>query len=382
MKNELNMLDNLIRALLGNAFSSEPEDFLKTIHEECVSVKDRLLREVFSNESENMVERYIQYHQAELIGFADEVSEAMVLRTGDMMILKAVLVELQVLLSFIERHFTRFFNLDYKVPDVYLNLYYKEVRPGFKELMRALKKKKIDERILGTLNDFLESKGMVTENDVITFKRLIFYKELLRELWKIAESNRLVDYNKKLATTLCYLNFNTFQAYGFCKSVIDKEVKSVAGKETQLDKLSLFEAHLEGIKVKPGFSLQWEFPALTAALMGWIDTEKNYVSSRRSRKARTDQDSQYMKVGVGVSVPQLALFIRVMEEQGVLFSETVTQLLLFMATFCRTRNTENISYDNLYNSYYTVEDSTIQSVKGHVIGMLNILNAPLKRRKK
>jgi len=382
MKNELNMLDNLIRALVGNVLSSGPQNFLKTIHEECLNVKERLLKEVFSNESENMVERYIQYHQGELIGYADEVSGAIAFGSENISVLKAVLVELQTLLSFIERHFTRFFNLDYKVPDVYLNLYYKEVSLGFKELMRALKKKKIDERILGTLNDFLESKGMVTENEVITFKRLIFYKELLRELWKIAESNRLVDYNKKLATTLCYLNFNTFQAYGFCKSVIDKEVKSLSGKETQLDKLALFSAHLEGTKIKPGFSLQWEFPALTTALMGWIETEKKYVASRRSRKARADQDTQYMKVGVGVSVPQLALFIRIMEEQGVLFSETVKQLLLFMATFCRTRNAENISYDNLYNSYYTVEESTIQAVKRHVIGMLNILNAPLKRKKK
>lgn len=79
------------------------------------------------------------------------------------------------------------------------------------------------------------------------------------------------------------------------------------------------------------------------------------------------------KIGTTFSVPQLALFVRLMVELKIINPESLSAVLKDVAAIVSTPKTASISPESLRINYYTHDKVTINAVKDYLINMVNHL---------
>jgi hypothetical protein len=120
---ELKKLQELTSALDPKNFPDEfsalnsLERNKQVVEEECTRIKDALTKAIFTSAKENIIERYIQYHQTGIIQLADQLQSYLSIEGPDskdpfsagIAITKAFISQLFGLLNYIERFFFEVF---------------------------------------------------------------------------------------------------------------------------------------------------------------------------------------------------------------------------------------------------------------------------------
>ncbi len=75
-----------------------------------------------------------------------------------------------------------------------------------------------------------------------------------------------------------------------------------------------------------------------------------------------------------LSVPQLAFFVKLLVDTGVVHNRNQTELLKTISKTIRTNRNEIISAESLRNKYYNVDKAATDSVKNVIINLLNQVN--------
>ena len=120
------------------------------IQKEVERIKQTFIHEVFTFEDERHLERYIQYHQQALIRFMDKIGHVdekhfsparqQIFYNG-----------FEELLSFVERHFVKYFDQDAKAPEGYIAIARKDVQVSLKKIQKELTARNTDQRITDLL---------------------------------------------------------------------------------------------------------------------------------------------------------------------------------------------------------------------------------------
>lgn len=72
-----------------------------------------------------------------------------------------------------------------------------------------------------------------------------------------------------------------------------------------------------------------------------------------------------------LSVSQLAFFVKLLADSGLLNNKNKTEVLKTITQIIRNQRNETISIDSLRNKYYSVDKTTMDSVKDVIIILLN-----------
>lgn len=397
MKYELETLDTLIISGINPSTFKDPKHIdaasfrqFKTLAQtETDRVKKAFAKEAFSQNEERYIERYMQHHQSELIRLTDHLlgylpdEEALYMydfdhaRHSTVNLYKYVYNCLEDLISYIEKHFSRYFNPDAKIPDSYKLIAIRDIQELLPAIEGSFNQKGLNPRlqsiILSPLKAFIRDK---TASDT-SFLNLIYLKNFSQELLVWSDSN-LTDQelNHKIICIMVYLNFNSYKLFALCtESIISsyQEIDTLAG---QIERLAWYSKNINQAQVKPGFAYKPGHKSLRDCLIQWIDEEICFLEKRQQltlnlplSKVEGLQDD--FKFNTSLSVAQLAYFIRILLEENILLNRNQKEVLKFIARFTRTKKAESVSPESLRTRFYNVESSTKDAVKDVIIRLLN-----------
>jgi hypothetical protein len=193
--------EHLADSLLKNRILSEVE-----------RVRQTLVYEVFNFEDERHLERYIQYHQQALIRLIDKTS---LLINGNWSAKQKNFYQhfynaFDGLLSFIERHFTKYFDQDSKAPESYMALARKDAASNVKKLEKSFTGKNADIKLLELTFQIVYKIIDSKPEGTISYRNVMYAKEVQKEMFRLLDKlTPESDVNEELRQIIYYLNYNS-----------------------------------------------------------------------------------------------------------------------------------------------------------------------------
>lgn len=234
MRYELEALDSLIKIIInpnGNHDDIVGDRIYETtVNSEFERIKLAFTKEVFSLKKDKFIEVYIQHHQEAIIRLLDKLTSSANDRGQKPKIsIQLIQQQLEELLSFVEKHFSRYFDLSAKIPEGYRVLTAKDFSEKIPPLTKALKEKGLKNSVIKPLTESFED--FVDNKEVrISFRKLIYLKELYNEIVELSESELdPKDLDRQACVAMIYINYNTPKFLNHCARIIKE---SYQGKAT------------------------------------------------------------------------------------------------------------------------------------------------------
>lgn len=395
MNYELEILDTLIiYDIEPSKFKTYPFDqkkfgYWKSIAQtETERIKKAFVKEVFSLKKEKHIEIYIQQHQRELIRLTDHllgyISEEEKLKVYEINenpsltnLYKSVYVGLEELIAYIEKHFSKYFNQETKIPDSYDIIAVRDIKEKLHTVENSFKAKELHKRLLFLVLLPLKRYIKGKYPDDISFRRLIYLKNLLKELSEWSQSDlEKDDLNQKVICAMVYLNYNSYKFFTLCTEHIKAQYQQEDTLCGQIEKIAWYYKNINQAQEKPGFAYKPKYKSLKDSIIEWIDEEMSFLEKRQQLTLNiavkpSEGLPDDFKLNTKLSVPQLAYLTKIFIESGVLQNRNQREVLKFLAQFIRTKKAENISAESLRSKFYNVEENTKETVKDVLIGLLN-----------
>jgi hypothetical protein len=357
-------------------------DLKEKIQSEVERIKQTLVYEVFSFEDERHLERYIQYHQQALIRLIDKAS---LLINGNWSshqrnFYLEFYQAFDELLSFIERHFTKYFDQDAKAPESYVALARKDAKVNIKKLEKVFAGKKAEEKLIELLfrviRKVIDSKSEMT----ITYRHVMYAKEVQKELFRMFEKLAPEsDINEELRQIMYYLNYNSTKVLTYHAHYVSALLDALETRSEKIEKLSFVLKRVNQAQVKPGASYNLHTSSLRAQLSSYISEELDYQErlqhlSNRPSGSSGDNLLEGFKLKFEASVSQLAYLIKVFIGTKVIVNNNMTHILQFLVRFVITKRSETISYASFRSKFYNVETGTKKSVRTMLLSMVQYID--------
>lgn len=381
VKYELQELEHLISSgwnKIDHENDEQDNTVQDTLVREVERIKQTFIHEVFNFVDERHLERYIQYHQQALVRLMDKViqSENDPYLSIEKNISHHYYKGLEELLSYVERHFTKYFDQDAKAPESYIAIAKKSASINFKKLQKGLIKKSADGRIVELMLSVLRKIMDNSPNHNTTYRRVIYAKEIQKELFQIienSESNQNI--NEELRLLIYYLNYNSIRCFAYHTYYINSILDGVETRAEKIEKLSYILKTINQAQVKPGIGYNLHAPSISSQLNSYILEETDHLERLQqlsniptSRSLETLFRS--FKIQFEMSVAQIAYLVKIFTETRIIITTNTTGLLRFLSKFLVSKRTESFTYDSFRTKFYNVESSTKQSVKVILLKMV------------
>lgn len=350
-----------------------------TLREETERIKKKFVHEIYAFEDERHLERYIQLHQQELIRLTDQLAGA-VNRNDDphyYELYRHTYQAVEELLTFIERHFTKYFDQDTKAPESYIKLAGSDIVKVFGNLQERLKGLNTDtnliDLVLHPMRKFIE----LIPSGQISYRKIIYIREIQKEIQRIIDSTNPVNIDDGLRSELLYLNYNAIKYFRYYTTFIVTQVENVDSSSARIERLSYFLKMVNQTQVKPDVGYNRAIHSLKEQLSEWLSEEIFYLEKMHklneknaSGMALTDD----FKLKTEMSVSQIAYMLRVFIEIKLIHNKNVSEVIRFFSRFFQTKRLENISYESFRVRYYNTEDSARRSVRNILLMMVDHIN--------
>jgi len=350
----------------------------RNIIQEVENIRQELVRSVFATCSLVEVEFLIQNHQALLIRLLDEVYASKAVSPGNddsEEIHNSIIDALSGLLFFIEKYFSRYFNIDDKVPLAYYSINKQEFGQQYDRLKNALQEKDVSAELVNILLLKFNATNTNQERESATYRRFIYLKELLNEIVLIQNNPKETDLDFAIEKLLIYLNYNDPAFITYVIANISNTLNSLQNIEDKTLALKFKKKQTSQINSRPGVGLYLELMPAKEQIENWIDEEVNYLLSETNfSKPSTTLGEQVSepKLSTSLSVPQLAFLIRILVEDKIITNTNQTEVLKFFATHFTTVKRETVSYIHLRSQYYKPISSSIEAIKSMLFKLLNV----------
>lgn len=380
VKYELEELERLISADQSASIDQRKTKTSECIEQEIERIKQTFVHEVFSFEDEHHLERYIQYHQQALIRLMDEaVASQKELKANPQQknSSQTTYRSLQDLLTYIERHFAKYFDQDAKAPESYIATAKEDAFTKLDELQNGLKERNADPRIIDLMLYALRK--IADEGTVLTtYRKVMYAKNIQKELFRLFEKPDIPEIDLELRQLMYYLNYNSIKTFAYHTHYINSLLAEAETRTDKIEKLSFVLKEINQAQVKPGIRFKQDAPSLKDQLTSYISEEIDYLErvqqlSNNPNVRSQDSFLDTFKLKLELSVAQLAYLIKVFIEVKIIQNKSLTELLRFLAKFVVTKRAESISFDSLRAKHYNVERSTKESVKSMLLVMVRYI---------
>lgn len=329
-------------------------------------IKKSIINEVFTFEDERHLERYIQYHQQAIIRMLDSQST---IPSKD----------LEDLLTFIERHFNKYFDQDAKAPDAYLNTIRKTTRINTKKIFKDLSDQNADIRLIEIVLQALNKINDRTSKLPVTYRKVIYAKEVQKELLKVIEfRTHDTPIDDELIKLIYYLNYNSTKSLVYHAHLVNQIVTTSDTSSEKIEKLSLLLKQINQAQVKPGIAYNPRAASIKDQAHNYISEEIEYlervaVLNSNIVDAKDVRPNGY-KVKMEVSVSQLSYLIKMFVASNIIQNTSINELLRFLSKIIVTKKSEGVSYDSLRAKYYNVESSTKLAIREMLSALIVLID--------
>jgi Mg2+/Co2+ transporter CorB len=115
--------------------------------------------------------------------------------------------------------------------------------------------------------------------------------------------------------------------------------------------------------------------SVSAAIIAVIKMHLMVVNANGSLAVKTVAVNNPQKLKTALSVPQLALFIRLITAMKIIDEDNTTGFLKLVASAVATNKTGNVSSESLRNNFYSPNIAAKEVMKDYLFGMLNLLKS-------
>jgi hypothetical protein len=382
VKYELKELDRLFSTEEDRTNKQATQDATlgESIRIEVERIKKTLTYEVFNFEDERHLERYIQYHQQALIHLLDR-SDALrqTEKNEEKEYYRIFYDAFDELLSFIERHFTKYFDQDAKAPEGYLSLARKDTRINIKKLQKVLAAKDADVKLVNLILHILRKIIDQKADKATTYRKVMYAKEVQKELFRLTESEDQTNINEELRQIMYYLNYNSIKVLTYHAHYISALLDNTETRTEKIEKLSLILKNINQAQVKPGIGYNLHASSLKNQLNEYISVEIEYHErlqqlTNRPPEPPSDNLLSGFKLKFEASVSHLAYILKVLIDTKIILNNNLSQVLHFLVRFVITKRSESISYGSIRSKFYNVETGTKESVRTMLASMIQYID--------
>ena len=342
----------------------------ENIAKESQKIQIQLKNEVFSLRKKRQIRLLIRKYHSTLIFLLDNVIEnrkntifnAPNLSTS----IDTIISALEELLSFIEIRFATYMSLDERVPITYLIVSRNELHLKLDKLQRKKWQNEIHQNIMESVISVLYQIIQSNRGYKITYRQILYQKELFKSIDDFDESEKSVDIYTSLDELLIRLNFNA-QVYITC--LINRIVSNLDMQTTLTDRMSkLLFIFKEFRQLYSNESIMFE-PSqqnIKSVLHNWFKHEVAYLEREIELNAssRIGVQTKHIEATVAsdnkieciLSTDQMGLILRATDESRILKARSMSQIFKTIVPYLSTPFKKDLSYQSVRSKSYNAEE--------------------------
>jgi hypothetical protein len=375
-------LEHLDRLVMAATWGSQGEQFVLSKHdidsilhevlEETDKIKGRLVQDVFSFTREKEIEVHIKNYQLAATVLLDRLyHREQQLTTTDAStknFYQSCYKLILSLLSFIEERFSKYFDKDEKAADVYLALTKLEMRQKYSivhPILTVLPESAVADNILERIKFFGNEQSSV----VFTYRDIMFYKELVKELEDLNTWKKARGLFSNLQQVLIYLNYNDKEFINHIVNNIIKDLKSLDDMNDKIDRLLLYVKDINQLQKKPDTALFPRHPSVKTQLSNWFTEELSYLERKLSGLSVTaiqnaaNSAAPKQKIICRLPVDQLGIFFRAASDLQIIVPASQKAMFEQISPWLSTPHRPVLSADSMRSKSYSPEKKDIEAVK-------------------
>ncbi|MBT2564679.1 hypothetical protein J7E50_19595 [Pedobacter sp. ISL-68] len=345
---------------------------ISQVPKEKTKLQSLLKSEIFNTSKEKQIELLVKQYHSALIVLLDQAFDNQKKYTSKKELLRDVysmiIYALDELLSFVEIRFSAYLSLDERVPITYLTVSKKELKVKSTKLkvtlLKDLDDKRLGEIIICTLLSFSNS---IANDYTITFKELLYYKELVKELEMLNEPEP-ADVNTAINELLIYMNFNSRAYLTYYSERIANRINKATDVREKMDLLLLHFKEFKQMHRKTGIVLYPNHANLEIALSNWFTQELLYLEKtlhlnilplnkkQENLKSKNNIEGAPLKVLCILSSDQTGLILRAADELRILVAKSMNEVFKTIVPHLSTPYKDDLSYDGMRSKSYVAED--------------------------
>jgi hypothetical protein len=276
---------------------------------------------------------------------------------------------LEELLSFIEVRFFQYLSLNERVPVTYLAVTGKELKQRVDKLkVRLLAQeanKQLANIVLNSLYSFIDG---LKKDFPVTFRELLYQKDLLKELELLELPERETYVFTALDELLIYLNFNSKFYMGYFTKRLAEKINANEINSDKLERLLFHYKQFNQMHRKPGVILNPQYGDLKTELSNWFTQEIFYLekklhltivpingSAEQKGSEPASQKIEHQKLLCILSVDQMALVLRSADDLKIIMARSLNSVFKTIVPHLSTPYQENLSWDSMRSKSYNAE---------------------------
>jgi hypothetical protein len=380
LRSELFELEKSVGAIITEKSTAKPSSYQQQIADRvasvrisCSDLKKKWTHELLSNAKEQVIKRYVQYHQAGIIQLADEISRQ-VPASNVPDAIKALQIEtygqlneeLENILEFLRRQFYQYFDIDHKASMYHCLLLELKIAEFTLELTNynnAAVKKSLVACILASVDE-IAAEGSIGG---ISYRQADQCLNLVRMTYQLLQSGTATT-TESLVRALYQQNMNSLHFYNWYQEHILEEITTIGDKPQRQALIGDQIRSFSGIFVLPEKALQPELPPTAVFIISWLQEQAG------GEGKRTRFTSPAFQFPLNLSVPQFALFVRIFYKTGCFPVENVAMITRFFTAHFTTKKQSHISQKSFGRAFYNLDQSAAAVVRDILQKLLNYLN--------
>lgn len=361
------------RTVLNANYHEEVANQVSHVQTICSDLKKKWTHELLSSAKDQVIKRYVQYHQAGIIQLSDKVSRkvpALDFSEDEPVATKAInhniLAHLENLLEFLRSNFYQYFDIDHKSSINNCDLLNQKIA-AFEPLLRSYQSdsaiKSLITCILDTVHEILAD-GLVSG---ISYRQADHCFHLIQMTHQLL-STRSETTIKTLYMALYQQNMNSLFFFNWYQTFVTEQVANIADKKNKEEFINNELRAVINIYVSADKSIQPELPSTDVHIIPWLQEQVSHHSGR------TVNNRISFQLPLNLSVPQFALFVRIFHKIGCFPLENVALITRFFTDHFTTKKQPHISRKSFGRAFYSLDQSAAAVVRDLLQKMLNYLN--------
>ena len=349
---------------------------LRAVLSLCANLKKKWTEEIFRSTKEQIISRYIHFHQAGITQLSNQISRAIaaygpsIERSASLQqYYGQVLDELEELLYFLRHQSYAYFDYDYKITIHNCSRQCEKMDSLRGEIM-AYSGVEIDASLLAVINVSIREMAAEAWQSGISYRQTTHTLNLLHMIHQLIYGNQVAT-TAELAQALYRQNLNTLHFLNWYQDRLLFRFSQLSGKTEWETFINQQIKELSTVYVDPKKAFEPELLSIDQALLRWLrEKTENQATDRYLLRQATIP----VRLALNLSVPQFALFIRIFYQVGCFPDTNISKINRFFSRHFSTKKQSDISLKSFARAFYNLDQAAAAIVRDYLQKMLNYLD--------
>ncbi|MGV6946440.1 hypothetical protein [Sphingobacterium sp. CZ-2] len=343
----------------------QAEQIESRLSEETLRLQSLIKSQVFSINKEDEIDLLIKQYHASLIALLDQTIRNQELTEPEaepiQNLNKVLLTNLDELFSFLEIRFSKYVSLDERLPVTYFDVTKRELKIKIDRLQKCALDNPVVKLLVNKMTNFITSPSHPYD---LTFRVVLYFRELINGLEKIDWSNNDNEEFSQLEHLLIYLNFNSKKFMNLLTDRLATEVNRYEQPVERMDKLLYFYKAYNQLHRKPNMKLNPKYRDLDEVIGNWFSQEIVYLEKKlrlvvlplQGGTGNGIEQTPKQKILCVLSTDQMALILRATDDLRIIQSKSLNEFFRTIAPYLSTPYKEDISPGAMRSKAYSPEE--------------------------